>query len=375
MSPPHPFEQHPQRRLSVGLLHIFQEHYGEYGTRVAFSPDSAFLATCDESRSLLLWDVNRNRYLPWLPYESSYWGLDTLLDAALLDELTRAGQARIWPFERLREGERPWHDLFSTDASSVFLCWGPDCLVEMHFPKLEQRPTVSRDGRLFFVAGEIGRIGIYETLSLQEIGSFESRSFKREDGREVLSSSYTTIEALSSDSTLIVVKDALRLKPLPEGDSYPSYLHSVQVWEIRQPGSAMRRIGAVEGHRFGDVAFSPDNRLLAIALNDCVQIYQARTLEPLASVNRSNDIISVGFSSDGRYLATGGWDGDVWIWDTLTWHEAAGFAAHPDCEKCRMTGEFQSLGDIAWSPDGMLMATSGEENNGPSVRLWLVDEE
>lgn len=372
MSSPHPFEQHLQRRLSVGLLHIFQEHYGEYGTRVAFSPDSAFLATCDESRSLLLWDVNRSKYVPWLPCERSQWGLDTLLDAALLDELTRAGRARIWPLERLSEGERPWHDLLSTDASSVFLCWGPDGLVEVRFPKQERHRAFSRDGRLFFVAGEMGHIGIYETVSLQEIGSLESRSFKREDGREVLSSSYTTIEAISSDSTLVVVKDALRLKPLP---GKPSYLDSVQVWEIDKSGSAMRRIGTVEGHLFGGVAFSPDSRLLAIALDDCVQIYQARTLELLASVNRSNDIISMVFSSDGRYLATGGWDGDLWIWDTLTWHEAAEIAAHPDCKTCRATGQFQSLGDIAWSPDGMLMATSGEENNGPSVRLWLVDEE
>lgn len=356
-------------------MHLFQEHYGEYGTRVAFSPDGAYLATCTESHALLLWDVNRSRYLPWLPYERTQWGLDTVLDATLLAELTRAGRARIWPLERLRADERPWHDLFGTATSSLLLCWGPDCLVEVRFPKQERLPTFSRDGRFFAVAGAWGRIGIYDMVSLQEIGSFDTRAGEREDGREVLSSSSTTVKVLSPDSTLVVIKDALRLKPLPEEHSRPSYIDSVQVWERGQPGSMMRRLGAVEGHLLGDAAFSPDNHLLAIALNDCLQIYHARTFAPLASVNRSDDIIRVVFSSDGRYLANGGWDGDLWIWDTLTWHEAAQVAAHPDCETCRATGQFQSLSDIAWSPDNKLMATSGEENNGPSVRLWRVDEQ
>jgi WD40 repeat protein len=37
-----------------------------------------------------------------------------------------------------------------------------------------------------------------------------------------------------------------------------------------------------------------------------------------------------------------------------------------------MTGQFQSLYDVAWSPDGKLLATSGEERQDKSIKLWLV---
>lgn len=364
-----------QRPLSVEMGHLFQEHYADYGTRVAFWPDHTYLAPCTESHTLLLGDVNRSRYLPWLPYERSQWGVDTVLDATLLAELTRTGRARIWPLERLRADERPWHDLFGTATSSLLLCWEPDCLVEVRFPKQERLPTFPPDGRFFVVALDGGRIGIYDPVSLQAIGSFATRVGAREDGREVHSSSSPTVAALSPDSTLVVIKDALRLEPLPEEYSRPCSVDSVHGWERGQPGSVMRRLGTVEGHLLGEAAFSPDNYLLALALNDCVQRYHARTFVPLASVNRSEDISRVAFSPDGRYLANGGWDGDRWIWDTLTGQLAAQVAAHPDCETCRATGQFQSRSDIAWSPDSKLIAPSGKENNGPRVRLWRVDEQ
>src|SRR5205085_10883344 len=83
-------------------------------------------------------------------------------------------------------------------------------------------------------------------------------------------------------------------------------------------------VGPVE-----DLMFSPDNRTLAVAAGDAVQLRDASSGQPVGQPFPATKVRSVAFSADGDRLATNGrYDNDVRIWDARTGHAVGSPLTH-----------------------------------------------
>ena len=115
------------------------------------------------------------------------------------------------------------------------------------------------------------------------------------------------------------------------------------------------------------IAFSPDSRTLAAGARDgIIPLWDVKTgqlLRELHGLSDVRDVRAVGFSRDGKVLATGDYDNKqslpvIRLWDAATGKELR-----------RIEGRFHGIESLAFSADGKTVITSGSDN---IIRLWDV---
>src|SRR5262249_7862790 len=111
-----------------------------------------------------------------------------------------------------------------------------------------------------------------------------------------------------------------------------------------------------------ELAFSPDNRTLAIASEDG-QVFRWDTTgsaEPVPLPGpRPDKFFCLDFSPDGRLLAAGGTNGVITTWETETWTPRSNLTAAQNVAVFR----------VAFSPDSKTLAAG---NGIGTIELWQL---
>ncbi len=131
------------------------------------------------------------------------------------------------------------------------------------------------------------------------------------------------------------------------------------------PQKPLARLG--KGQLTGNVSFSPDGKVLAVASSRGVWLYDAKRLSEIGLLeadpgfSSNYGVFSISFSPDGSLLASAtGPNGAIQLWDVK--------------EKREVTVLKEgSIGMVTFSPDGNLLA-SGEGSPEHAVRLWDVKQ-
>ncbi|KAF9902631.1 hypothetical protein EC991_004727 [Linnemannia zychae] len=110
---------------------------------------------------------------------------------------------------------------------------------------------------------------------------------------------------------------------------------------------------------FASVACSPDSQLVATCIADTVLLYNAEigTFQ-LGLRGHENSVSCLAFSSDGKFLASGGYDNTARIWDVKEQR-----SVHT------LQGHTQPVTTVAFSPNGYCVATG---SNDSSVCTWSI---
>ena len=110
----------------------------------------------------------------------------------------------------------------------------------------------------------------------------------------------------------------------------------------------------------GEVAYSPDGALLAVASSIGIWLYDANSgAEVYLLSGHTRPVFSVAFSPDGSALASSAVAGDntVRLWDIRTGDPLKIFEGHAN-----------HITSVAFSPDGLTLAAG----DGKNIRLWDV---
>lgn len=132
----------------------------------------------------------------------------------------------------------------------------------------------------------------------------------------------------------------------------------VKLWDV---GRQTEIATLLHDKRVQTVAFSHGGQLLAAGdASDgqgTVKVWDVKSRQVVATLEEDMVVVrSVTFSTDDRYLASSHYNGEVKVWNVSDWQLLRAMPA----------GDY----DIAFSPDGKMIAGTGNE----SVNLWWVED-
>lgn len=213
----------------------------------------------------------------------------------------------------------------------------------------------NEDGKYLASAGNDNSVTLWDVASGKELQSWTDHA---DWVRSVVFSPDGQYLASASDDKTITLRGfAPKL-----GDDPNSVYNKWNRYLAANPGEEYKEARTLSGHTSSvlSLAFSMDGRYLASGSTDgAIKIWNVATGREVRTLTGHNSAVnSVAFSPDGRSLVSGSSDDTVLFWDVASGHELNTW-----------TGWKFSVLSVAFSPDGRFVAAGGIERR---VRLWDV---
>jgi WD40 repeat protein len=332
----------------------FRAHRGLVFT-LAFSPDGKLLATGGNDQVINFWVAGTSDKVRTLQgHDSEIWSVSYSADGQKLISSSQDGSVKLWSVNA---------GLARTSRLSLATNSEPIGLLA--------------DGS-GLVTGD-GNAGITRILSLPDGHAMSSFLWTEFDQRGCTDAEFfpELNRAVGVSSNGIVhlwnlrTGSHLQSTQVADRSFFPAVLSQDNCWlQGRLPGHAAlfelcspQAPQALPDHSMQDrgTAFSPDNRWFAYSTTNCdIKLWHLKGGQQKVTLKGPRwNVSALQFSPDGKVLASGDWNGSVWLWST-----ESGLPLHP-----ALKGHQSGVASVFFSSDAKTLITSGDDK---TLRLWNV---
>lgn len=330
-------------------------------TTMAVSPDGRWLAAGSVDHSIRLWDIQQ-----------------ALQNPSATSIVLRGHEGTVFGIHDLTFSSNG-HWLLSYSSDRVPRLWDMQNIMN-----LSADPIILQNGRVFAFSADgqwFASEGPGHTVSLANIHdpsipAMVLPGFKEAlasvvfspDGRWLAADGSTIYSILwdlqkaAPDPTSVVIRGTEDLKDFTPDTRWliTNAGTSVQLWDVNNIETPVKSI-AVAGF-ISDMAVSPDSRWLAVSGDEnTVQLVdlQNPAADPIVLGGYQDHVSVLDFSPDSHWLATGSFDGEIRVWDLQN------LTSEPEV----LRGHTGYIYTLVFSPDSYRLATGSYDE---TIRLWDV---